>query len=97
MLRTHYPLTEGKCAHNKPRSFFLQAQGEPSMPRGASYLKYVTPLDAFQEAVGNIIPTLSILQHNVYCIVSQIGGNYKGQVQLNTLISTAAKGEKTII
>ncbi len=34
---------------------------------------------------------------DMYCIVSQIGGNYKGQVQLNTLISTAAKGEKAII
>ncbi len=32
----------------------------------------------------------------LYCIVSQIGGIHKGQVQLNTLISTTAKREKTI-
>ncbi len=31
-----------------------------------------------------------------YCIVSLIGGNHKDQVHLNTLISTSAKGEKTI-
>ncbi len=33
---------------------------------------------------------------SIFCIVSEIGGNCKGQVQLNTLISTAARGEKTI-
>ncbi len=34
---------------------------------------------------------------DTYCIVSLIGGIHKDQVQLNTLISTSAKGEKTII
>ncbi len=38
-----------------------------------------------------------VIVRSSYCIVYQISGNYKGQVQLNTLISTAAKGEKTII
>ncbi len=33
----------------------------------------------------------------MYCIVSLIGGIHKDQVQLNTLISTSAKVEKTII
>ncbi len=33
----------------------------------------------------------------IYCIVSLIGGIHKDQVQVNTLLSTSAKGEKTIV
>ncbi len=49
---------------NKPRSFLLQPQGVPSQSRGASHLEEFTPLNAFQDAFGNMISFLSILQHN---------------------------------